>query len=336
MTIFGLSIASVGMGGGSLSVVFARFRSWEGAGGRSGFRAAADSVGDAVGAAEPAFPDDEDAPAEAAELAAVACGRPLLHNGTMAERRAWTRDEQLIALRLYMRTPFGKLHGRNREIIALASRIGRTPGAVAMKACNFASLDPKFRQTNRRGLSGASESDGAIWREFAGNAEQLAAEAEDAFARLSPDRAGEDEVAFRTPAGETDVARLVRARRVQSFFRAAVLTSYEGRCAISGLAAPELLVASHIIPWSASVERRADPTNGLCLNALFDRAFDRGLMTLDASMRVVISGKLRNAATAAPLRCSLLDAEGRSITLPKRFPPASDALEHHRGHVFQR
>jgi hypothetical protein len=65
----------------------------------------------------------------------------------MAERIAWTRDQQLIALRLYMRTPFGKLHGRNPDIIALAAR---TTNALAMKACNFASLDPDFRLTNRK------------------------------------------------------------------------------------------------------------------------------------------------------------------------------------------
>src|SRR5687768_16439398 len=100
----------------------------------------------------------------------------------MGERIGWTRDQQLIALRLYMRTPFGKLHGRNPDIIELAERIGRTANALAMKACNFASLDPLFRQTNRKGLSGASESDRAIWSEFAGNAEQIAAEAEGVFA----------------------------------------------------------------------------------------------------------------------------------------------------------
>jgi hypothetical protein len=104
----------------------------------------------------------------------------------MAERIGWTRDQQLIALRLYMRTPFGKLHGRNPDIISLASRIGRTASALAMKACNFASLDPEFRLTNRTGLSGASEADRAIWAEFEGNAERVAAEAEEAFARFDP------------------------------------------------------------------------------------------------------------------------------------------------------
>jgi hypothetical protein len=148
------------------------------------------------------------------------------------------------------------------EIISLASRIGRTANALAMKACNFASLDPEFRQTNRTGLSGASESGRALWMEFAGNAERVAAEAEEAYARFEPERAAQDHAEVRVPGGETDVLRVVRARRVQSFFRAAVMTSYGCRCAISGIALPELLVASHIIPWAHSVERRADPRNG--------------------------------------------------------------------------
>lgn len=187
----------------------------------------------------------------------------------MPSRTSWTRAEQLVALRLYMRTPFGRLHGRNPDIISLAGHLGRTPSALAMKACNFAGLDPAFRQTNRRGLSGASEADRAIWNQFAGNAEHIAAEAEEAFARLEPAQAARDEAEIRIPTGETDVLRLVRARRVQSFFRATVMTSYGCRCAISGLALPELLVASHIIPWSirwsAAPIRRTEYVSTPCL-----------------------------------------------------------------------
>jgi putative restriction endonuclease len=252
----------------------------------------------------------------------------------MPDRIGWTRDQQLVALRLYMRLPFGRLHGRNPEIIALASEIGRTPNALAMKACNFASLDPAFRATNRRGLSGASEADRSLWNQFAQNAEQIAAEAEETFARLEPAAATAQLVEVQPPAGETDVQRLIRARRVQSFFRSAVLTSYAARCAISGLAVRELLVASHIIPWSTSVERRADPTNGICLNALFDRAFDRGLMTVDEDYRVVVSRRLQDAAATADLACSLREAHGRRIQLPERLAPDVAALAHHRNTIF--
>src|SRR5258706_2837836 len=132
----------------------------------------------------------------------------------MSERIGWTRDQQLIALRLYMRTPFGKLHGRNPQIIELASHIGRTANALAMKACNFASLDPAFRRTNRRGLSGASDADRTIWNEFAGNAEAVAAEAEEAFARFDPAQAARDEAEICVPDGGPEALGALRAPRV--------------------------------------------------------------------------------------------------------------------------
>lgn len=204
-----------------------------------------------------------------------------------------------------------------------------------MKACNFASLDPVFLASNRKGLSGASESDRALWHEFDQNAERIAVEAEEVFSKINPDPTRIELDALRTPSGATDMLRMVRVRRAQSFFRAAVLTSYQSRCASSGLALPELLIASHILPWAVSVERRADPRNGICFNALFDRAFDRGLMTLDKDCRVVVSSRLQTAAISAPLTCSITEAHGRRIQMPSRLAPDPAALEHHRNCIFQ-
>lgn len=254
----------------------------------------------------------------------------------MPIRTGWTREQLLLALRLYMRLPFGQLDQRNAEVIELARRIGRTPSAVAMKACNFASLDPAFLSSGRKGLSGASATDRAVWQEFTENPEKLAAQSEAAFAAHTPAGFRRRAEPSHAPEGDTDVLRTVRARRVQSFFRAAVLTSYERRCAISGLAVPGLLVASHIMPWSVSVERRADPRNGICLNALFDKAFDRGLITLDDQHRVVVSAQLRHAAESADLECSLRDAHGRAIRMPTRLAPDVAALEFHRTKIFLR
>ena len=67
------------------------------------------------------------------------------------------------------------------------------------------------------------------------------------------------------------------------FFRMSVLMSYGNACCITGLKNKELLVASHIKPWSVSniKTERTNPSNGLCLNAMHDKAFDRGLITID-------------------------------------------------------
>src|SRR5690606_12734210 len=138
------------------------------------------------------------------------------------------------------------------------------------------------------------------------------------------------------PAGPTDAQTLVRTRRVQSFFRRAVLISYNGRCALTGLPVQSLLNASHIIPWSVSTSRRADPTNGLCLSVLFDRAFDRGLLTFDEDLRVVLSRELKHHLPQPHLPCLLTAAEGTRLHLPTRFPPDTVALEYHRVNVFVR
>jgi putative restriction endonuclease len=249
----------------------------------------------------------------------------------MAKTNGWTRDQLLIALRLYMRTPFGKLHSRNPEIIALASKIGRKPNALAMKASNFASIDPNLK---RKGLKNKSKADVAIWHEFESNPTLLALQAELAAARFEAEPEAVEEP-LRLPGGPTEKTASVKVRLVQSFFRAAVLTSYESRCAISGIAMPELLTASHIIPWSESVERRADPTNGLCLNALFDRAFDRGFIAVDEANRVIVSKHLAESVDNAKFRCDLLEIEGKPLKMPKRFAPDPEALKKHRETVFR-
>jgi len=215
---------------------------------------------------------------------------------------------------------------------ALARLFGRTPGALAMKAVNFANLDPNL---NRKGLANVSQADRTLWAEFMANPTKVGLEMEDAAARFqTPDADLPAELPPAVSPRETEGTRLVRVRRVQSFFRAAVLTSYDGRCAVTGLAEPQLLVASHIIAWSESVERRADPTNGILLNALLDRAFDRGLIAFDDQYRVLVSERLVEVAASADLDCSLTQLRGRRLNLPKRFRPDPEALEHHRRTQF--
>src|SRR3989337_951894 len=94
----------------------------------------------------------------------------------MPTRVPWSRDELLVAFRLYCRTPFGKLHQHNPEIIDLASLLGRTPSAVGMKACNFASLDPALKARNVAALRNVSRADRELWERFSRNAEGIAAE----------------------------------------------------------------------------------------------------------------------------------------------------------------
>ena len=227
----------------------------------------------------------------------------------------WKENELLLALHLYCRLPFGKLHQSNPDVIQIAQVIGRTPSAVAMKACNFASLDPALSQ---KGLAGASKADRALWDAFMNDSTAIAEQAEALYENKVEAKIEKDVIKPTLPEGMTETTREVKVRRVQRFFRQAVMQSYDYRCAISGLAMPELLVASHIIPWAANEQRRADPTNGIALNALYDKAFDKGLITFDEDLRVTLSGRLKEKMDGFLFSSSLLSIEGTLLKKRRR------------------
>ena len=256
----------------------------------------------------------------------------------MATER-WTRPQLKLAFNLYCQLPFGKLDQRNHEVIALASLIDRTPSAVAMKLVNFASLDPSITGTGRTGLGHASALDHEVWDEFHANWETLAVECQQMLGQL---RAERGVPAPATPAandqdlpdytGETRLA-MVERRVKQQFFRNAILSSYRSRCCMSGLSEPSLLVASHIVPWEQDNRNRLNPRNGLCLSALHDRAFDRGLIALSDELRIMVSSVLKRRADEFAERV-LLPMEGRRIEVPERFAPDLALVAWHRTTLF--
>tara|TARA_R110000782_G_scaffold102243_2_gene189224 strand:- start:4417 stop:5175 length:759 start_codon:yes stop_codon:yes gene_type:complete len=245
----------------------------------------------------------------------------------------WSRDETLLAFGLYCELPFGRLHQNNPDIVALAQTIGRTPSSVAMKACNFASLDPAQRERGITGLANASKTEQSIWDEFLSDSVAVVDAIDRARAQIDDTPAVEQII--HPPSGPSESLAEVRIRRHQRFFRSAVLSTYGNRCALTSINIPDLLVASHIVPWSQSKTRRCDPTNGLCLNALHDRAFDRGLITFDTNLCLVASQTLTKDRDLGLLR-DTLSLVGRRLNVPDRFQPDADALRFHRESVFKR
>jgi putative restriction endonuclease len=79
----------------------------------------------------------------------------------------------------------------------------------------------------------------------------------------------------------TEAERLIIQRVGQDVFREALLSYWEGRCAVTGVADPRLLRASHIKPWAKceTDAERLDVYNGLLLAAHLDAAFDAGLIS---------------------------------------------------------
>lgn len=248
-------------------------------------------------------------------------------------RRDWTREELIVAFNLYCKIPFGRIHIRNPQIIELAKAIGRTPSAVSWKLANFARLDPALQKRNIAGASHGAHAEVEIWGEFSNDWEGLAFESE----RLLQQMTGHPTQLFaeskKFPEGKSRET-LVRTRINQSFFRAAVLAAYGARCCITGLAIPELLTASHIVPWAADVKNRTNPHNGLCLNALHDRAFDCGLLTITTDLKVRLSPRLKKNPADLAFKTFLHRYENVSISSPRHFGPSVEFLRYHNERVF--
>ena len=250
-------------------------------------------------------------------------------------RRAWTREELVLAFNLYCKTPFGKIHIHNPNVIELAKLIGRTPSAVSWKLANLARLDPVLKERNIVGATHGGRAEIQVWREFHDNWEELSFESEQLLAKMKHLSVQQStgiwaEEGFRE--GE-ESEQIVRVRVKQYFFRQAVLASYRYHCCITGLAIPELLIASHIIPWATDPKNRLNPRNGLCLNSLHDRAFDRGLLTITPDYLVKVSTRLKAFSDDAS-SILLLKYENVRINLPDRFIPDVNFLAFHNENIF--
>ena len=254
---------------------------------------------------------------------------------TMATSNNWTKEQAKLAFHLYCQLPFGKMHKGNPEIIRLAEVIGRTPSAVAMKLVNFASLDPAITSTGRKGLDGASNLDREIWEEFHADWERLAVECEMLRRSIDPTPVTDEADELLVPENFTGRTRqVVTEQRIkQNFFRRAVLSSYGGRCCMSGISEPRLLIASHIVPWSKDKNNRLNPSNGLCLSAIHDRAFDKGLITLSDDFKVIVSDELKRRDEVF-MKTVFLPLDGQTIALPDRFIPTTAFVAWHRTELF--
>lgn len=251
---------------------------------------------------------------------------------TERDGRDWTREEHILAFQLYNRIPFGRIHMRNPEIIELAALLGRKVGSVSRKLANFSRLDPVHRARHVHGLEHGARGEEEVWKEFAEHPEALAFES----ARLLAERLGrrleevaEIEQADLPPPGAEREA-VVKLRVNQAFFRQRVLSAYEFRCCVTGLNVRPLLVASHIIPWAEDPANRLNPRNGLCLNALHDRAFERGLMWIEPNFVIRLSRAVREATTAPKQTLDwLLSFDGKRLLLPSNFQPDEKLLAKH-------
>lgn len=117
----------------------------------------------------------------------------------------------------------------------------------------------------------------------------------------------------------------------QRAFANAVKSNYEYRCAITGIETRDFLVASHIVPWSEDQSIRLDPSNGICLSLLMDRAFEKGHLLIDDDLTIRINwGKVGNDSV---LRSQLEPYDGQKLAQPKAEVPQPAYLQRRRALV---
>lgn len=115
----------------------------------------------------------------------------------------------------------------------------------------------------------------------------------------------------------------------QRAFASAVKSNYGYRCAVTGISTPEFLVASHIVPWSEDEEIRLDPSNGICLSTLVDRAFELGFISITPDGRVEVMQE--RLAEDSALAATLVPFDGSRIQFPSRGAPKAEYLARRLG-----
>jgi putative restriction endonuclease len=251
-------------------------------------------------------------------------------------QRLWTREELILAINLYCKLPFGRLHNLNPEVINLATLINRTASSVAYKLVNFASLDPSLKARGIKGASNASKLDAEIWNEFFTAWDILPYESEKLLAHFKQttieelNQIPEEELPKEGKVRE----QVIKVRVNQSFFRRSILAAYNNKCCITGISQPELLIAGHIRPWGIDEKNRLNPRNGIAINALHDKAFEAGLITITPEYTIKISSQILQQKNQHTIDF-FTKFENQQIILPSRFLPDIEFLRYHNSERFK-
>ncbi|WP_041384363.1 HNH endonuclease [Sphaerochaeta pleomorpha] len=262
----------------------------------------------------------------------------------MGRNPDWTEEETILALYLYYKLPSAKHDSSNSEVIELAHQLHRSPNAVSLKLGNLKANDSS---SSGKGLKNCSHWDRELPPLYLGDPYALFARRDAILVSKYGQKAEQSETSYFLPAveeeqifedvdfSEENKTAIKHIRLKQYAFRQALLLGYRGRCCLSGIGTSDLLIASHIIPWSEDTMHRGDPRNGLLLNALLDKAFDNGYFTIiPDSYEVRISNRIEDEAS----RQYLQKYAGKAILLPgnRERWPKKDFLAFHNEVVFER
>ncbi len=255
----------------------------------------------------------------------------------------WSEEETTLALYLYYLLEAKQIENRSNAIKDLAAFLGRTPASVEMKIGNLQFCDKK----NNKGLKNGGKTDDIIFKRYLYNPDLLDITAKEIIddnrteAYLIPDLIKsnpyeeplDNDINVVMDYRGSESLRIRKERNEQDSFRNRLFANYDCRCCLSGVNTSELLIASHIVPWSKDETKRVDPKNGLLLNAYLDKAFDKGIITVEADDYTVrISDKLKDERALDYFN----QYKGQKIILPRNpnVWPEKENLQYHNDVIF--
>ncbi|SDC76341.1 MULTISPECIES: HNH endonuclease [unclassified Candidatus Frackibacter] len=124
----------------------------------------------------------------------------------------------------------------------------------------------------------------------------------------------------------------INIRSGHTQFAERIKENYNYECAICGINTKEILICSHIIPWSKDKEKRIDESNAICLCALHDKLFDKGYITINNNYEIKLSSLIKKDKKLYKI---LREIKGETIKKPSKGKPNKDYLKYHRDNIFK-
>jgi hypothetical protein len=124
-------------------------------------------------------------------------------------------------------------------------------------------------------------------------------------------------------------------RNGQAAIRREILKRYNYQCALCDVTEPELLVASHVVPWSVDEASRGVLNNVICLCVMHDRLFEKGFITLTNNNSVVFSRRFDANAKMSKMFASVRATTYSRLSVKTAIGPRKSSLDYHRHKVFR-
>jgi len=252
----------------------------------------------------------------------------------------WTQEDIIIAYALYCVTPLNKIRTNNPIIQKAAEKIGHSVSSLTMRMLNFMSVDP---DSDKTGCAHVAKADKEIFENFKHDWFTLSCKAEEYLGfELFYNNDSTTPLSEKLPInGSKPISSLDernRTNKERNIFRTEIIAAYDGKCCITGVNIPELLIASHIKDFSKSPDfQRIAPTNGLLMNTFHDSLFDKGFITVLPDYTIKLSGTLKKRSDINNEfnKRWIFGIENTKINLPPRFQPDKQCLEWHNKYKFR-